>query len=317
MEESLLEVRNLGISFRREGIATTPVRSVSFDIKAKERVALVGESGCGKSLTALALTRLSPVDRATVTGAIYYQARELQSAADFAALRGGGIAYVFQDPGASLNPVMRVRDQMAEALRSLPRAKRLNHALELLKRTGLPDPLRAVNAFPCELSGGQQQRVMLAMALASNSRLLVADEPTTALDVTTQKQVLNLIDDLAAVSGMAVLLITHNLGLVAGHTQRVNVMYAGTIVESGLVGDVLNRPKHPYTAALLAAVPMLDTPREQALRDIPGTVPSPDNWPRGCAFQPRCPNALTCCAAEAPPMVLNDNRVIRCFNPEQ
>ncbi len=317
MEERVLAVEDLAIEFRREGSSTVPVRSVSFDIRANEKIALVGESGCGKSLTALALTRLSPVDRAKVSGSIYYRGRKLTKPEDFRKLRGGGIAYVFQDPGATLNPVMRVRDQMAESLRSLPRNRRLQRSLELLKRTGLPDPVRAAKAFPCELSGGQQQRVTLAMALASDPRLLVADEPTTALDVTTQKQVLDLIDELAAASGMAVLLITHNLGLVAGHMNRVNVMYAGTIVESGTVGDVLRQPHHPYTRGLLDAVPMLDTPREQTLRDIPGTVPSPDQWPAGCAFEPRCGRALEICSKQTPPLEINHTRTICCFNPEQ
>ncbi len=315
MSEPLLEVRDLKVSFLRDGIETAPVRSVSFTVNANERVALVGESGCGKSLTALALTRLAPVDRASVGGSLFLEGRRLVTPRDFESLRGSDIAYVFQDPGASLNPVMRVRHQMAECLRSLPRRERLPRTLDLLRRTGLPDPQRAAAAFPCELSGGQQQRVMLAMALASAPRLLVADEPTTALDVTTQKQVLDLIDELAAASGMAVLLITHNLGLVAGRMHRINVMYAGTIVESGDAGEVLRRPRHPYTRGLLDAVPMLDAPRGTELRDIPGTVPSPDNWPPGCAFAPRCGNAVERCARDAPPHEVSANRGVRCFNP--
>lgn len=315
MKKTLLEVENLKVTFQRDGTCTTPVRSVSFTVEEQERVAIVGESGCGKSLTALALTRLSPTDRALVGGRITFEGREINTANDYVKLRGKGIAYVFQDPEASLNPVMRVCDQIAESLRDFPQKERARQAIDLLTRTGLPDPARASRAYPCELSGGQQQRVMLAMTLASRPKLLVADEPTTALDVTTQKQVLDLIDELATASGMAVLLITHNLGLVAGHMDRVNVMYAGKVVEFGDVRDVLTFPRHPYTQGLLDAVPMLDTPRGTELRDIPGTVPSPDNWPEGCAFAPRCNRAIARCKTETPETQIKNGRGFSCFNP--
>jgi len=315
MAETLLDVDNLEITFQRGDKRTTPVRSVSFTVEEGERVAIVGESGCGKSLTALSLTRLPPIDRASVRGSIGFEGRNLSTLADFETLRGKGIAYVFQDPAGSLNPVMRVRDQIAENLRDVSKRDQLRLIIDLLTRTGLPDPDRASRAYPCELSGGQQQRVMLAMALASKPRLLIADEPTTALDVTTQKQVLDLIDELATATGMAVLLITHNLGLVAGHMKRVNVMYAGMVVESGRVEDVLTRPHHPYTRGLLNAVPMLDTPKGTELRDIPGTVPSPDNWPEGCAFAPRCERATDCCARRIPGTVVLNGGSFSCFNP--
>ena len=185
--------------------------------------------------------------------------------------------------------------------------------VRLLARTGLPDPRRAACAYPCELSGGQQQRCMIAMALAAAPDLLVADEPTTALDVTTQKQVLELIDSLAAETGMAVLLITHNLGLVAGRMDFVNVMYAGQIVESGPVTEVLAAPRHPYTKGLLAAVPALDAPRDAPLADIPGTVPPPDRWPPGCAFAPRCALATDVCSQGQPPVATDGARCWRCF----
>ena len=283
----LLDVKNLRVAFHRDGREIVPVRDVSFSVPEHGRVALVGESGCGKSLTALSLLRLSPTDRATVTGTIQAPAR---------------IAYVFQNPTDSLNPVMRIRDQIREALpRGMDRKAQDEQIVQLLARTGLPDPQRAARAYPCELSGGQQQRCMIAMALAASPALLVADEPTTALDVTTQKQVLELIDSLAAETGMAVLLITHNLGLVAGRMDRVNVMYAGQIVEAGPVTEVLAAPRHPYTKGLLAAVPALDAPRDAPLADIPGTVPPPDQWPDGCAFAPRCAHADDRCRAEMPP----------------
>jgi len=315
MAEPLLQVKELKISFHREGESTTPVRSVTFTVAPGERVAIVGESGCGKSLTALSLTRLPPVDRAEVGGEIFFDGRQIQTLTDFKSIRGKDIAYVFQDPGASLNPVMRVRDQIAECLPGHSKEEQRAVILDLLERTGLPDPARAASAYPCELSGGQQQRIMLAMALASSPKLLVADEPTTALDVTTQQQVLDLIDELATASGMAVLLITHNLGLVAGHTSRVNVMYAGHVVESGGVREVLTDPRHPYTCGLLGAVPMLDTPQGAQLQDIPGTVPAPDSWPPGCAFAPRCSRATAKCTAEQPVLEQRGARSFCCFNP--
>ena len=316
MSEPLLQVENLAVSFRQGGSVTVPVRNVSLTLQPGERVAVVGESGCGKSLTALALTRLSPTDRARLSGQVRFDGVDTLTMDNrrLAEVRGHGIAYVFQDPAASLNPVMRVRDQIAECLPHMRRADQTVRIIDLLTKTGLPDPARAAHAYPCELSGGQQQRVMLAMALAARPRLLVADEPTTALDVTTQRHVLDLIDTLADTYDMAVLLITHNLGLVAGRMSRVYVMYAGEVVENGPVAEVLSRPCHPYTRGLLAAVPLLDAPRNAPLRDIPGTVPSPDAWPAGCAFAPRCADARPRCHKETPPETLTDERRVRCWH---
>ena len=311
----LLTVNKLAIAFKQNHRLTTPVRDVSLTIANGERVAIVGESGCGKSLTALALTRLSPTDRAQLNGQVLFEGINTLTMPRKAlnAIRGHGIAYVFQDPAASLNPVMRVDAQIAECLPPEHRAAKHDAIIELLTRTGLPDPTRAARAYPCELSGGQQQRVMLAMALASRPKLLVADEPTTALDVTTQRQVLDLIDNLAATYHMAVLLITHNLGLVAGRMSRMYVMYAGQIVESGLVTEVLSQPMHPYTRGLIAAVPLLDAPRNAVLQDIPGMVPSPDAWPTGCAFAPRCSEAQPQCHAQMPQEYYCNSRMSRCW----
>ena len=299
----LLEVENLRIAFHRDGKEIVPVRDVSFSVPEHGRVALVGESGCGKSLTALSLARLSPTDRASISGTTKFNGR---------------IAYVFQNPGDSLNPVMRIAAQIREALpKDMDRRAQDARILELLARTGLPDPARAAHAYPCELSGGQQQRCMIAMALAASPDLLIADEPTTALDVTTQKQVLELIDSLAEETGMAVLLITHNLGLVAGRMDEVNVMYAGRIVESGPVMEVLAHPRHPYTKGLLAAVPALDAPRDAPLADIPGTVPPPDAWPTGCAFWPRCAAVQDRCRQEQPPETVSGFRRCACWSTGQ
>jgi len=312
--ETLLSVENLSVRFRRDGRVMAPVRDVSFTIAPGEYAAVVGESGCGKSMTSLTLTRLSPTDRAEIGGHIIFEGRELTGLApeEMRRVRGrGGIAYIFQDPAGSLNPVMRIGDQIAECLTG-PRCERLAEAEQLLERVGLPDPARAVRAYPCMFSGGMQQRAMVALALACKPRLLIADEPTTALDVTTQRQVLDLIDRLAKETGMAVLLITHNLGLVAGRARNMHVMYAGQIVESGPVEAILKTPQHPYTVGLLAAVPRLDGPRGQTLQDIPGTVPSPDRWPEGCAFEPRCNRRMPQCLT--PPSVTQTGaRCNRCW----
>ena len=280
----LLEVEHLRVAFRMEGKLSVPVRDVSFTVPENGRVALVGESGCGKSLTSLAVGGL--VDRAEITGKISGSPH---------------IAYIFQNPMQSLNPVMRVGKQIAEGLRASRKATAPTGKAEeervasLLESVGLPRA--TIRKFPCELSGGQQQRVMIAMALAADPALLVADEPTTALDVTTQKEVLDLIFRVAGERGFAVLLITHNLGLVAEYADFVNVMYAGEIVERGNVREVLENPRHPYTKGLLAAVPRLDAPRDAPLADIPGTVPPPTDWPAGCAFHPRCPVARPSCSS--------------------
>ena len=288
----LLSVENLRIAFRFDGRISVPVRGVSFGIPENGRVALVGESGCGKSLTALALGGL--VDRAEITGKIVGSPR---------------IAYVFQNPMQSLNPVMRVGRQIEEGLgkeekeegkrkKEKGRGKReegRSAVGELLEAVGLS--ASAARKYPCELSGGQQQRVMIAMALAQKPDLLVADEPTTALDVTTQRDVLDLVARVADERKMAVLLITHNLGLVARYSKYVNVMYAGEIVERGDTEAVLAHPRHPYTQGLLAAVPRLDAPRDAPLADIPGTVPPPWDWPSGCAFHPRCPQVRPECSS--------------------
>ena len=279
----LLKVSHLRVAFRTEKGLSVPVRDVSFEIPENGRVALVGESGCGKSVTSLAVGGL--VDRAEISGAVTGKPR---------------IAYIFQNPMQSLNPVMRVEAQIAEAIPSVRKGQSNNpnnRTIEqLLSSVGLPP--ESARKYPCEMSGGQQQRVMIAMALAQEPDLLIADEPTTALDVTTQREVLDLIARIADERKMAVLLITHNLGLVARYSTFVNVMYAGEIVEKGEVRTVLDSPRHPYTQGLIAAVPRLDAPKDAPLADIPGTVPPPTDWPTGCAFHPRCKFAKPECSSE-------------------
>ena len=272
----LLKVEHLRVAFRTEKGPSVPVRDVSFEIPENGRVALVGESGCGKSVTSLAVGGL--VDRAEISGMIEGKPR---------------IAYIFQNPMQSLNPVMRVGDQVAEGIRD--RGSGIGSKVSrLLSSVGLPSD--AKRKYPCEMSGGQQQRVMIAMALAQEPDLLIADEPTTALDVTTQQEVLDLIARIADERKMAVLLITHNLGLVSRYSKFVNVMYAGEIVEKGEARAILDSPRHPYTQGLIAAVPRLDASKDAPLADIPGTVPPPTDWPIGCAFHPRCKFAKAECS---------------------
>lgn len=310
----LLSIENLSVTFRTPSGLVTPVPDVSLHVNAGERVALVGESGCGKSVTALSVTALPPTDRSIREGKILFKGCDLIADAEaLKAARRHGIAYVFQDPMASLNPVLRIRDQIAEALPPMSAAARRERVLELLTDVGLPDPVRAAASYPCELSGGQCQRVMLAMALAAEPQLLIADEPTTALDVTTQRKILGLMDRLARERGMALLLITHNLGIVASYMERLYVMYAGRIVESGPVKEVISAPRHPYTCGLLAAVPSLRLDRTQ-LQDIPGTVPPPGRFPAGCAFAPRCSRATPDCSQAVPPLYVSDNRAVSCPN---
>lgn len=310
--QPLLSIENLSVTFRTPGGLVTPVPEVSLYVNAGERVALVGESGCGKSVTALSVTALPPADRAIREGKILFKGCDLIAEPDaLQTARRHGIAYVFQDPMASLNPVLRIRDQIAEALPKMSVAARRERVLELLNDVGLPDPVRAASAYPCELSGGQCQRVMLAMALAAEPQLLIADEPTTALDVTTQRKILGLMDRLARERGMALLLITHNLGIVASYMERLYVMYAGRIVESGPVKEVISAPCHPYTKGLLAAVPSLRLERDQ-LQDIPGTVPPPGRFPAGCAFAPRCSFATPDCRQAVPPLYVTGSRAVRC-----
>ncbi len=305
----MLSIRNLGVSFGSSPL----VRGVSLDVPPGAFVALVGESGCGKSLTAMSVTRLPPTDGAVLTGSVRIDDTEVLSLSprELRAIRARAVSYVFQDPTSSLNPVLSVRTQLREAL---PPGTRDSDALllDLLARVRVPDPPRVLAAYPHELSGGLQQRVVIAMAIAARPRYLVADEPTTALDVTTQRSVLDLLDALRKADGIGLLLITHNLGLVARYAETVHVMYAGEIVESGPAAKVLSAPRHPYTRGLLAAVPSLDLESIDGLQGIPGHVPPPSEWTSACTFAPRCPLASPECTAEPPPLRTDGPRAFRC-----
>lgn len=320
----LLSVEGLHVCFVSGGRRICAVNGVDLAIPAGTTVALVGESGSGKSVTALSLARLLPSPPAQVEGGrILFDGADVlrMSRGELTALRAGGIAYVFQDPANTLNPLMRVGAQIEEAFRGAgSSASRRAEGLNLLRKVELPDCERAWRAWPHELSGGMKQRVILAMALAARPRLLVADEPTTALDVTIQAQILAHLRDLRAEFGLTVLLITHNLGLVAGHAERVHVMYAGRVVESGLTAEVLRRPAHPYTRGLLDAVPSVRgvAAGRSELRGIPGTVPDPAALPPGCAFAARCSRARKACLTVAPAESTvsgTTGRKVRCLYP--
>ena len=305
----LLSVEDLRVALPMPGGGgpVEVVRGVSFRVPEGGFHALVGESGCGKSVTAAALTRLPPAGgpRAHISGRALLRGRDLLAMLprELRAARGaGGVAYVFQDPMTALDPVLSVGTQMLEAVpRGVPRAARARAARELLAEVGLPDPERLMRAYPCELSGGMAQRVCIAMAMAQRPALLVADEPTTALDVLMQRKALDLLRDLCRARGAAVLLITHNLALVSSYAETMSVLYAGRVVEEGPVPDVLSRPAHPYTAALLRAVPRIEGGSVEDLAVIPGRVPPPREWSRGaCVFAPRCDRARPECSASDP-----------------
>jgi len=304
----LLELRDLRITFPRDGAPPlVPVDDVSLSVHRGELVALVGESGCGKSLSGLAIPRLLPDSaRLGADTSIAMDGEELSHLEERAMRhwRGRRIAMVFQDPMASLNPVMRVGAQIGEAITAhqrVPSAEVRRRAIALLDEVGIADPAERVDAYPHQLSGGMRQRVMIAMALAAEPDLLIADEPTTALDVTVQAQILELLDRLRQERGLGVLLITHDLGIVAGRADRVLVMYAGRIVEHADTAPLFASPQHPYTRGLFASIPRLDSEGER-LVPIAGTVPPPDQWPSGCRFHPRCPLAITRCRTERPPL---------------
>ncbi len=313
---NLLEIKNLKMDFGTGADALRAVDGVSLTIGTGETVCLVGESGCGKSVTALSIARLVPAPPANyVGGEILLNSRDMlkMSNRELRSIRGGVVSYVFQEPGASLNPVFRIGDQIKESLKlHRPEQKYDVEVIRLLKLVGIPAPESRIRNYPFEMSGGMQQRVMIAMALASEPKLLVADEPTTALDVTIQAQILELLHDLKQRLGMAILLITHNLGIVGDMADRVAVMYAGQIVELSPAKELLRRPLHPYTKALINSVPKLAGGASR-LTAIPGNVPRIGNFPPGCRFAPRCPIAKSKCSEKNPELLeVETGRWVRC-----
>ncbi|RPJ75355.1 MAG: ABC transporter ATP-binding protein [Desulfobacteraceae bacterium] len=315
---NLLSVENLSVHFHGEEETARAVEGVSFEVRRRENVCLVGESGCGKTVSALAVMGLIPCPPGRVTGErILFAGQDLLLLDDAAmeAVRGRKIGMVFQEPLTSLNPVLTIGEQIAEPLRihtTLGAAEIRTTTARLLQDVGIDRPAERLNDYPHQLSGGQRQRVMIAMALACGPDLLIADEPTTALDVTIQAQILKLITQLQAARDMAVLYITHDLGVVSQIADRVYVMYAGLIVEHGPVAAILRDPRHPYTQALLASLPHRRK-RGTRLHSIPGAVPHPAHKPPGCPFHPRCARAIAVCRIEFPDLCrFSDSHAARC-----
>jgi oligopeptide/dipeptide ABC transporter ATP-binding protein len=302
----LLEIKNLKLEFKQGDKLLRAVDGVSFGLEAGETVCLVGESGCGKSVTALSIARLVPTPPAYYPeGEILLNGRDVlkMGKSELRSIRGGLVSYIFQDPNASLNPVFRVGNQIKESLKlHRPQAATDAEVIRLLKLVGIPAPESRIRDYPHQMSGGMQQRVMIAMALASEPKLLIADEPTTALDVTIQAQIMELLLDLKKRLGMSILLITHNLGIVGDIADRLAVMYAGQIVEMAPANKMLKRPMHPYTRSLMNSIPKLGHEMER-LNAIPGNVPSIGFMPTGCRFHPRCPMAKSDCSQKVPELI--------------
>jgi oligopeptide transport system ATP-binding protein len=320
----LLEVRSLVTQFSTSGGLVRAVDGVSWDVAEGETVALVGESGCGKSVSALSIMRLvaAPAGR-IVGGEILFRGRDLLklSEEEMRRVRGREIAMIFQEPMTSLNPVLTIGRQLTEGLEihlGMSTADARRRAVELMGMVGIPDPARRLAQYPHQFSGGMRQRMMIAMALACNPALILADEPTTALDVTIQAQILELMKDLSRRLRVAMLVITHNLGVVARYADRVNVMYAGRIVERGSARELYRNPRHPYTVGLLGSVPRLDEPRKARLAPIEGQPPDLTRLPDGCSFTPRCRFRVERCSAEAPGLrPAGDAHVTACWEAER
>jgi peptide/nickel transport system ATP-binding protein len=317
-QAALLEVKGLKTYFYTEDGVVQAINGVDFRVNAGEIMGLVGESGSGKSVTSLSIMRLLPASGKIVDGQVLFQGKDLVQAeeSELLKLRGDEIAMIFQQPTSCLNPVFRIGDQVAEVLTthdSLSRSQAWTRAVEMLRKVGIPAPEKRAVAFPHEISGGQAQRVMIAMALASQPKLLIADEPTTALDVTIQAQILDLMRALRDETGTAIMLITHDMGVIAEMCDSVAVMYAGQIMEYTSVESIFDNPLHPYTEGLLAAIPVLGEHKE-TLAVIPGSVPNLIKLPPGCKFAPRCPYAKERCSQDIPPLVeVEAGHKVRCF----
>jgi len=319
MADPILSVRNLTTVFKTAKGEVTAVDDVSFDLGRSEVLGIVGESGSGKSVTALSILGLLPTPPGRIAGGeIIFEGQDLLKLSEsrMERIRGSAISMIFQEPMTSLNPVFTVGDQVMETIRvheRLGKKAARERAIEMLEKVGIPSPERRIDDFPHQLSGGMRQRVMIAMALACSPKLLLADEPTTALDVTIQAQILDLLRQLQEEMNMAVIVITHNMGVVAEFADRVIVMYAGKVAEHAGVDDVFYRPGHPYTEGLLRSIPDLEV-ETRRLKAIPGVMPSPFALPPGCRFQPRCPEAKPSCSERQPALVdLGEHRHAACI----
>ena len=321
---TLLEVRDLKTHFFTLDGVVKAVDGVSYDLNEGETLGLVGESGCGKSVSALSVMRLIPDPPGKiVSGEIFLDGEDILKIGmeDMREVRGAKIAMVFQEPMTSLNPVLTVERQLTETLQlhmGMSKVESQRESVNLLTRVGIPDPESRIKQYPHQFSGGMRQRVMIAMALSCNPRLIIADEPTTALDVTIQAQILDLMKSLTTEFGVALIIITHNLGVVARYADRVNIMYAGKVIERGEAKEIYANPRHPYTVGLLRSVPRLDLPRRAKLDPIDGQPPDLINLPPGCAFRERCRWAIDKCATDMPELVeLADGHLSACFRAEE
>jgi len=319
MSENLLEVKNLKTYFFTDGGVVKSVDDVSFNVKPGKTLGVVGESGCGKSITSLSIMQLVETPPGKIVGGeIIYNGENLlgKNKDEMRKIRGGEIAMIFQEPMTSLNPVFTVGQQIMEALTihtDMDKAKAKERAIEMLKLVRIPLAEKRFNEYPHQLSGGMRQRVMIAMALSCNPKLLICDEPTTALDVTIQAQILDLINELKEKLGTSIMMITHDLGVIAEVADDVMVMYAGKIVEYGTADQIFETPLHPYTHGLMNCIPKLNDDDETRLHVIPGMVPSPDRMPKGCAFCPRCPEARKICEEKMPELTEVNGQKVRCF----
>ncbi len=308
MDEDILVIDNLNVKFSTDSGTVHAVNGISYRIKSGETVGLVGESGCGKSVSMLAVMGLLPTQQAKVEGNIRFQNLDLRkiSAQELRSLRGNRVAMIFQDPMTSLNPLLTIEEQLIEPMLehlNMSKENAIHKAIELLKLVGIPSPEKRLSDYPHQFSGGMRQRVMIAMGLSCNPDLLIADEPTTALDVTISAQIIDLVKELRNKFGMSIIWITHDLGVVAGLVDRLLVMYAGQVVEEGSVESIYELPLHPYTKGLLGAVPRLDSKLGQSLTTIQGKPPSLFSLPPGCPFAPRCGYVQPICREKNPPLI--------------
>ncbi len=323
MDKRILEVKNLKTYFYTDEGEVPAVDGLDFNLDERETLAIVGESGCGKSVTSLSILRLIPYPPGKIVeGEILYKGKDLLklNEKEMRSVRGNDISMIFQEPMTSLNPVFTVGKQIIESLiyhQNMTKQQAKTRAIEMINLVGIPTPEKCICNYPHQLSGGMRQRIMIAMALACNPKILIADEPTTALDVTIQAQILRLMSDLKEKTNTAIILITHDLGIVAQIAKNVMVMYAGEAVEYGDVHSIFINPLHPYTIGLLESIPKLNDEKEK-LYNIKGTVPNPRDYPKGCRFAPRCDKVIDKCINEKPPLKeVGNNRKVRCWNHEE
>ena len=315
--QPLLDVRGLGIFFRTEAGEVQATRDVGFTLRKGERLGIVGESGCGKTVTGLSILGLLPPGQSRVVGEVRFEGRDLLKLGqhEMRAVRGRRISMIFQEPMSALDPVFTIGQQIGETLRAhrgMGKKEARERAIEALAQVGIPLPVRRVDEYPHQLSGGMRQRAMIAIALSCEPQILIADEPTTALDVTIQAQIIDLLVDLSARTGTALLFITHDLGVIAETCTRMLTMYAGEVVEDSPVDSALMRPRHPYTSGLLRSIPRL-SPRKTLLPSITGRVPSPADMPSGCRFRPRCTHGQPACEQAQPLLDVTEDRRARCI----